>query len=201
MKKKAPYRNAIRSRELLQEAFLQLLSTKDIGKIKTQEVIELANLSKGTFYAHYTNLFDLWQDVENNYLARLFRVFEEHPPVGIFEDFFPLFECGLTEMAKSLTVYRLLFRTSCGESFLNRLRGTFLEYMMATVTQTGDLQDLTIAQAYFTFVAGGAIALIQSWLESDAPPAPQMVAKFLSECALNGAGSLEKQKFSFYAVP
>ena len=50
---KAEYRNSIRSKALIRNAFSQLLKEKNFSDISATDVIVRADISRATFYAHY----------------------------------------------------------------------------------------------------------------------------------------------------
>ena len=44
---------------LIRKAFTSLLSQKPIQSISVKELCELAGINRGTFYSHYTDIYDL----------------------------------------------------------------------------------------------------------------------------------------------
>lgn len=74
---KAPYRNAIRSKESIKKALISLLEQKqDISEITVSEIVELADVNRGTFYNHYNNIMDVVEELENNLLDGLTSCFK-----------------------------------------------------------------------------------------------------------------------------
>ena len=53
---KAEYRSAIRSRKLITRALADLLQEKPLDKITVTDVVRRAEVNRGTFYAHYTDI-------------------------------------------------------------------------------------------------------------------------------------------------
>jgi AcrR family transcriptional regulator len=53
---------------VLKQSLLTLLKKKPINKVTVKEVCELAEVNRATFYAHYTDCFDLKQSMENELL-------------------------------------------------------------------------------------------------------------------------------------
>ena len=68
---KAPYKNAIRSRKLLREALISLLSKKQISDISVTEIVELAGINRGTFYNHYNNPLDILDEIREELTEKL----------------------------------------------------------------------------------------------------------------------------------
>lgn len=171
---------------MIQDAFLTLMMKKAVVEIKVREVIELANISKGTFYAHYNGLHEVQQAIEDRQLALLFQFFDHRDTVTAEDCFYPLFLSGLQVMSRDRGLFRLLFCTTYSGTFLSKLKNTFLEHLLSYDTVTAPLSGPDGARAYLSYVAGGAIAVIQEWLENGATVDPEMVAHFLSDCALEG---------------
>ena len=57
------------TQKVLKDSFLKLLEKKPVNKITVKEVCELAELNRATFYAHYTDCFDLLESIENEMLG------------------------------------------------------------------------------------------------------------------------------------
>ena len=53
--KKREYRSAARSRRLIRDAYAALMQEKPVDKISVSDIVRLADLNRGTFYAHYAN--------------------------------------------------------------------------------------------------------------------------------------------------
>ena len=57
-------RRVRRTRAQLQKALLELLEEKDIRSITVQELARRADVNRGTFYAHYTDVYDLLDQMD-----------------------------------------------------------------------------------------------------------------------------------------
>lgn len=51
------------------DAFMTLYGEKPIEKISIQSITDLAGLSRGTFYLHYLDIYDLLEKIEGRYHA------------------------------------------------------------------------------------------------------------------------------------
>lgn len=60
-----------RTRLSIQNAFLELRKQKPLEKISVKELAELAYINKATFYTHYHDIFDLADQMENEYFDRI----------------------------------------------------------------------------------------------------------------------------------
>ena len=57
---------------VLKKALLELMQHKPVNKITVKEICERAELNRATFYAHYSDCFDLLESIEEE----LFEQFE-----------------------------------------------------------------------------------------------------------------------------
>ena len=62
----------------IQNAFLKLRSEKEIERIRIKEIIELAEISKGTFYLHYHDIYDLAEQMQSEVINNVIG-YIEHP--------------------------------------------------------------------------------------------------------------------------
>ena len=61
---KAPYRNSIRSKMMIREALISLLDKKPISDITITDIVNTANINRGTFYNHYSNPIEVVEEIE-----------------------------------------------------------------------------------------------------------------------------------------
>ncbi len=64
-------RDVTRTKNAIERAYLELLFKKGYKKITVNEVINLADVSRGTFYAHYKDIPDLEEKVEERAIQDL----------------------------------------------------------------------------------------------------------------------------------
>lgn len=57
-----------RTKRSIENAFLELRKQKDIEKITVKELAELAYINKATFYTHYHDIYDLSDQLEDEFM-------------------------------------------------------------------------------------------------------------------------------------
>lgn len=63
----------------IQKAFIQLLQQEGFGKISVQQLVKLAGISRGTFYLHYFDKYDLLNHYEDEIVSHVNSIFERFP--------------------------------------------------------------------------------------------------------------------------
>ncbi|MEP6988737.1 MAG: TetR family transcriptional regulator, partial [Chloroflexota bacterium] len=56
-------RRAERTRQMLHQAFLDVVREKGLTKASVQAIVDRANVSRGTFYAHYADKYALIETI------------------------------------------------------------------------------------------------------------------------------------------
>lgn len=71
-------RRVRRTRMRLQQAMLELLKEKDARSITVRELTQRADVNRGTFYAHYKDVFDLLDQMEQDLFQRLTQLLSSY---------------------------------------------------------------------------------------------------------------------------
>ncbi|MDN6843038.1 MAG: TetR/AcrR family transcriptional regulator, partial [Staphylococcus equorum] len=64
-------RRVRKTKTAIKNAFIQLLEEKDLEKITIQNITQLADVNRGTFYLHYEDKYILLSDMEDEYTLAL----------------------------------------------------------------------------------------------------------------------------------
>lgn len=62
----------IKTKQSIKKAFLELRKKKSIEKITVRELSEIAMINKATFYLHYSDIYELADEIENNTIQEIF---------------------------------------------------------------------------------------------------------------------------------
>lgn len=76
---KAEYRSAVRSRRLIVAALADLLQEKSLDKITVTDVVNRAQINRGTFYAHFTDIPDVIHYLIHGIFATIQQAISEEP--------------------------------------------------------------------------------------------------------------------------
>ena len=71
-------RRVRKTKKQLRAALTTLLLEKDISRITVRDVAERADVNRGTFYAHYGDVYDLLHQLEDDLLNHLDEVGRRH---------------------------------------------------------------------------------------------------------------------------
>lgn len=57
------------TKSVIRDSFLTLLKKKPLDKITVTELCRMAEINRATFYSHYTDCYDLYSSIEDEFLA------------------------------------------------------------------------------------------------------------------------------------
>lgn len=164
---KAEYKSAQRSRTMIKRAFLELLREKSAEKITVTDIVNRADINRGTFYAHYSDINSLrkavWTDMENELydaLGDIKKAGSLGSPLGIFMNL-----SGFLEKDKSL--YASILGQGIAHSLLDRLQNSFVLFVMSVDTIDDSIKSSADFKARAYFFAGGVISLYSAWLRGE----------------------------------
>lgn len=172
---KAEYRSSIRSKNLIKKAVAKLIHEKEMSKITVSDVIREADISRGTFYAHYSDVDAVIGQIES----------EEFKNLKDFVDRFG-FENITTNVSEFITrvceylnrdkeYYRMLTQSNILNNFIWRLVNAYYEKLFERVISQVGEYDKEEANLYLIYVTSGAKTAILSWLNDEIKGTPEQI--------------------------
>jgi AcrR family transcriptional regulator len=172
-----------KTKTALKQAFIELLTQKDIKDISVRELTDRADVNRGTFYLHYRDMYDFFQNIEGEVLAQFenfIQTYQSHPTPLQVSVLLNLFQY----IADNVQVFRAILRT--GETrFLDRLieicrpkdKGEFRRFYKHWKPEH--------YQYNYDFIAYGAVAMMRHWLEQGMPETPEYMAHMAEQMILS----------------
>lgn len=158
---KAEYRSAIRSRKLINAALADLLQEKPLDKITVTDVVNRAEINRGTFYAHYADIPDVINHLIQQTFSQLREVLPEtcQPLADVPRVFLYRIQKILEE---DLDFYRKIMNSSASPLLHQQLVNTVLDYLFQR-EETFGFGDHEQFMLTMRFCAGGLSNLYQDW--------------------------------------
>lgn len=183
MKERAAYKNALRSKKLIREAFIALVEEKDFSKVTVTDIVKLADINRGTFYAHYADTRAIAQEMQDEVIDGIRTLLNEFR----FESFLLNPQPQLLKISQwletDMLAYRRLIHLRGAEHFIMRLKEIFVK-LITTDTDIPDfIKALPEYPIHTHFLAGGIISIYQAWisgtLDCSGEEISQEVSKFI----------------------
>jgi AcrR family transcriptional regulator len=172
-------RKARYTRMVLRESLMELMKTKPISLISVKEICALADISRSTFYTHYTDQHDLLQNIEEEMLIffdsilnkNTFYKNDRHGALQMLEEI-------LQHIADNNKSVYVLFSENGNVNFLKTFfsslyRKNIFKYL------TDKLPDEQTKEYYFMFFVTGTIGIIYHWINNSMNKSIHELAKLI----------------------
>jgi AcrR family transcriptional regulator len=178
------------TKQLLRDALTALLTEKPIGSITVKELCLKAGINRGTFYAHYTDVFDLLrsiqQEMETGFFAALKPVLSSVGQLTPPKVTKKIFEC----IEANADLCRATIGPHGDKEFAQNLLNKTKELCLQSYGTYFPNADERQIERYYTFITGGCIAMMQRWIRGDLNASSAELAEACEQIMEKGVGFL-----------
>ena len=176
-----------RTKTILRSALISLLSEKELYNITISELTEQADVNRGTFYSHYSDIYHLFSEMEQEVLDDLLQILLpvlKNPltwRVGV-QDF-------LSFVKNNESVFFIILRTS-GPSFYDKLIA-ILHTCVETVGKFSfSSEKLEHYEYLYVYSLTGIINIMLSWKKRECPHSIEEMSELIELLILRTFPSL-----------
>lgn len=160
-----------RTKKLLRHALTQLMQQKDFQSITVTDVVREADINRGTFYAHYRDVYDLRGQIESEMVADFRSMIAGLRPSEA-ATLQPVVARAMDYLEENREIVTALIRVSAAEGFRQKMISV-LEECRLDVIPHRSMEDIYIAR----FLATGIIGMLEKWITEPQPiPKREMTA-------------------------
>lgn len=186
-------RRVQRTQHVLGDALVELMHRKPFNEITVQEVLDLAQVGRSTFYLHYRDKDDLFlSDAEQffegmaNLLTRRGEVSKRVAPVREF----------FTHLAEASEFYTSLIAAGKVQDVMELAQGYFARAIEQRLTELAP--QPARASAYRTALshalAGAMLSLLKWWIDHDKPNSPTEMDDIFHQMVWSGVTAATNQQ-------
>lgn len=158
-----------RTKRMLRQALAALMHEKAFKDITVTDLVERADINRGTFYVHYRDVYDLRDKIENEMVDTFRDIIAKNAPTSK--------DSPLREIVMQAADY-LEENHDIAGSLMSDQRTSSLEFKIMSVVEEYRLQLMrsdTPRERYCArFVSSGAIAVIKQWLTAGDLPKEEL---------------------------
>lgn len=173
-------RSVRNTKKKLRDGLLRLMEKKPINEISVKELTELVDVNRGTFYFHYTDIYDMLHKMEEEF----FRNFSE--------TLIAMFPLQIERRSDIAYYYLSAIFSVLGENreFCKIMLGPngdmqFVEQIKQLVSDTcshiwyeaAPDSDSAKFEMYNAFIINGCIGIFQKWLNDEGSDSPEEISQ------------------------
>ena len=175
---RSPDRRTRKTQTALHNALITLLGSKPLNQISITELTRQADVNRATFYAHYSNVYDLFRHVEDDFMRTCKNMIQRHSQEIAHHDYAPLIAEIFTFFDEHERLFSIFVGTENSTMFndlIDRIHDTLSEVVNpVTLVEerertkglpvTWDRAGAEMVRNYqFDYIAGGVVNILKDW--------------------------------------
>ena len=173
-----------KTRQLIKATYLELVQAKPVQKITVTELAKRAEISKGTFYLHYLDIYDLYNQMVEETVAKIAGSFDPYPDLfSAPESFVRTFLFSQVEpLGLSLSAGERALLTEKNMQSCSKYPQCFLDGFKEQIYQVGALARCEENDIKIDFLLTGMLSLVVKYRPLTAGDQKKMdfIVQFLS---------------------
>jgi len=162
MNKKQP-EITMMTKQTIKDAFWELYKEKKIEKITVKDITLKAGYNRSTFYAYFTDVYDLLEQIEEDLMPGI----EHLPPIDTSREHNPdFFENIITIYEKNSTYYSVLLSENGDPRFAIKMKNVFKSMMIEAITNRVNISPEEMDYA-LEFLVGATLSIVKHWFDQD----------------------------------
>lgn len=157
-------RRVKKTKKALREGLAELMISKDLRNITIKELTNKVDIHRSTFYAHYEDIYDLYNYMEDTVIEELNDIITANFSLYLNDYYEVLF--NYIEENKQLC--KMLFGNNGTINFFHRLTMLFENACLKSWCNALNLQDVSEELNYYVqYHLQGCFALVRKWTDSN----------------------------------
>lgn len=141
----------------IEEAIIQCLQKKNIKDIQVKRIAEIADISRSTFYQHYSSIYEVIEKMENEIIVVIKDCCKDFPSISLRDLIINIADFIKRDKAR---INMLLTKTE--DHFKNKIKKEFQSYENS---YTASYLDRDVSRYYHCFILEGAIGIFALWVK------------------------------------
>lgn len=187
-------RRVRRTKKLLKESLTILLMRKKLNDITVKEIVDLADVNRGTFYLHYRDIYDMLSKIENEMMDEMKDISKRFLDASFIASPMPYISEMFQYVADNQGFCKMLLGPYGNMAFLEKLKKLVEEKCFYSLMQACPEKEFQHYQYFTTYAVAGCIGLLQTWLSSGMKVSPQELSLVAVGMIQNGLEFLQAKQ-------
>ena len=158
-------RRVRRTKKLLKQGLSELMKEKDFKDISVKDITDRMDLNRGTFYLHYTDIYDLLNKIETDVLDDFQRVIDTYRQKTDKRSLLPVIEPLAAYISENADICRILFLNKASTDFSIKLKNLIITNGKTLIEERFKINASAETINYLlNYMAYGIIGIMKEWL-------------------------------------
>lgn len=177
MKNKTDQRSKY-TQSLIKNGLIELLKEEDLNKITVTKLCQASNISRGTFYNQYFDVYDVYESLEEEFFSLIKAKVETNKVYFLNQAFF---RDIIYLLLRNFDWVSIIFQKKEN----NKIIDTIINYIREKATQEYIERYPLVAPSkisqILTYSITGSLAIISNWINNGAQDTPESIADLINE--------------------
>ena len=173
---------------LLKKSLIELMRENPVSKISVKMLCEYADINRSTFYAHYTNQYDLLKQLELEVIGEL----KKHLTMDVFSRQAPQTIQSMNQIlgyiSENAEIFKILLSINGNSTFYKEIMILAQEKIISDVLSNPDI-DVRTSEYLQCFAVTGALSMVQKWLHDGMIESVEKMSDLASKFLYNGVSA------------
>lgn len=176
-------RRSRRTRNALTTALMALLKERPLKSITVTELAELADVNRATFYVHFQDVYDMFDQVKEEFCNICRELVDAHGEELARNENRPFLEDIFSYFETNEDAFAIVFGDNADGAFLGDVIDVVRDSCLTAVAPLEAVErrerdqgltpnrdralGMALCNYQFDFIAGGIVSILKSWLASD----------------------------------
>ena len=179
-----------KSKKAIKDALLEIMYEKDFTSITVSELLKKANISRGTFYAHFENLEDVKQQLIKDLYGHADTIFGDYKASELAKDPTPVIKMAAEMMYSSRDPSKRLFKFVNVYDLGIMLKDWLTKFILDDDALVQSLGGYDNARVYAHFISGGVMHSYNMWIQDDCPVSAEVFAENCRNILMGGINAV-----------
>lgn len=176
----------------LRSGLAKLMQTKNINEITVKELVDLVDINRSTFYLHYTDIYNMLEEIEKNILDEVKRAIAAHP-ISNKENTFPFIEDIFSILLENKDICSALIGPNGDMSFSHKIESIISEHSIKALEPIFPNAAEDFEYSY-SFCLSGCVGLVKTWLTKKNNDSPEHMAELIYNMVTNALRTFTQHK-------
>ncbi len=180
------------TKKAIRESLIELLQQYPIAKISVKMICEAADINRSTFYAHYSDQFDLLRKIQEETVENIREyTINKFFITGQSEIAIPVLTKILEYAKEDRILFQVLLSDHCDTNFQKELISFAKEKTLEELDEYVN-KDERIIKYIELFEIAGILCIMQEWLNGGCMEEPDQLAEMIAKLLFQGASAFYK---------
>ena len=179
-----------KTKQLLRQSFASLLAEKPLEDITVKELTERADITRGTFYCHYKDIYDLKDQIERELFDEFVAVIDGYGVDNLRRELQPVMVDVFRFLQRNREFSMVISAYKTDNLFFAWVRSEIFRRGLSEWQRIYGFQDSLQWDYYLDFVVAGCVTMLQSWIKREMRETPEEMGALAARFILYGPGEV-----------